>query len=1109
MRTINYKVSYEKMISRLPAMFAFLDIDEQGTCEIVKATKGEQGNYGHIVANIKYDKGDFKHTCNDGTVLIVTNGEKTYRTLIDVYYKAINDKEWERDESNIYKEPFLAFMERGIGLRYVGLSEEPDTEKKCGVFATKHFPLAPDYVYLGEVKPIYNKMVLMKKQLALWEKHINLCKEDEKRYIQLKEEFEMYNGDKLITTLENLIKEVDLVAEEYLEYSANTNLCLDFNINLTNNIKDLGIVTPYIEEWIEGKYYYHNDVVYHVDKHGYGMTWRCDLNVADKSGIKTDKFGREYISGQYDEGTEMIYFEDGSQEMIDGTTPLVYWKPQYLNWVTRNERFICKDCGRMYEQTKPQSCECGCKDFDYYRYVNKQNDTNVISGTCNSHLTSFRRFESYMNRLDEPEMPDNYKDWLWYYRKGMVLNREEKYDELGNLAVMYTDKEGYTEGIEAIEGGSTPTNIVFDTDNETALNLATWGDVITSINAYNDKSRNTGKIEFEYWMGVHLKAKKGTLIVVNEDFTVNGKLYKKNTLITPTEYNSIGDYKGDIMFKINETFTNGGVTYKKGKVIELGTYNNLSEENKGKVRYIVKFAFKTEGTTYTFNQKIDVETFNNLGTNKKNILIVVAEEFVDKGTTYQVGEVISLNRFNGLNKLNKDKFKYIVKDTFKTDSIVYAQDQEIDVETFNTLGFRKDNIKIVVKEDFDNGGIIYDKDSEIDASTYESISDQYRKYVNLIVKNTFAFGKSYMKGEEISLATYNSLSESNKKNVKIIVEETFITGTLYKKSSSLSKDVYFSLKNEEKIYVDFIASNYFVYNNQKYSVGDVFPKDKYDKLSKDEKKNISFQARQDFYKDGVKYTKDDNIDIGDYLILDDLYKNKCVFRVSSSFTTEAIEYVEGQVIRDDVYNSLSTVNQKKCNIDQNWYSSDDDGNYKYYFKEFEPDFNSFYGKNSGVKYNETYIYNKSEEKDSIWQLVESGDFEDYVKCKFDRGSKEVGTAEEYKFYEKYEFDTSNNLKSYDFRIGKRINKVSYLQTNFTTTIDITHVDIEERPLIRYDYYNGISYQPSKNEDVYIERGVTQAFEKHLKFGEIKTLEDLENYANGGFFVISKEDIDLG
>ena len=48
MRTIKYTVSYEKLISRIPAMFAFVRINEQGTPSIVKATDGEQGNYGGV-----------------------------------------------------------------------------------------------------------------------------------------------------------------------------------------------------------------------------------------------------------------------------------------------------------------------------------------------------------------------------------------------------------------------------------------------------------------------------------------------------------------------------------------------------------------------------------------------------------------------------------------------------------------------------------------------------------------------------------------------------------------------------------------------------------------------------------------------------------------------------------------------------------------------------------------------------------------------------------------------------------------------------------------------------------------------------------------------------
>ena len=488
MRTISYKVSYEKMISRLPAMFAYLEIDEQGTCEIVKATNGKQGDYGMIIANVFYDKGDFSHECKDGTQLNISNGEKTYRTLIETYYKAIRDKEWDRNEDGTYVEPFLAFMEKGIGLKYVGLSEEDSGNEECGVPILDKFPLAPDYIYLGEAKTLYNKMVQMKKQLIFWEEHTKACAEDKKYYQRLKEEFEMRNGDKLINKLGELIEEAEDVATEYLGYASNTNLTLDFNVNLVNTIKDLGLVTPYIEEWVAGKRYYEEDVVYHIDGNGYGMTWYCKPS----EDAKKDEFGRPYTEGFYEENTELIFFDDGStitigEENIE--TPK-NWIPQSLNWVKRNERFICKNCGRVYEETSPGTCKCGSSDFNNYKYVNEQEGTKVIEGTCNSHLTSLRRFTTYLNRNDEVETPDNYKDWLWYYRKGMVMNREEKYDEMGNLAVMYGKEEGYADGVEAIVGGDKPTNIEFDTDNKTVLNLAAWGDVITNIEAENDRDNN-------------------------------------------------------------------------------------------------------------------------------------------------------------------------------------------------------------------------------------------------------------------------------------------------------------------------------------------------------------------------------------------------------------------------------------------------------------------------------------------------------------------------------------------------------------------------------------------------------------------------------------------
>ena len=874
MRTISYKVSYEKMISRLPAMFAYLDIDEQGTCKIVKATNGKQGDYGRIIANVFYNKNivykgeekPFEHECKDGTKLKITNGEKTYRTLIETYYKAIKDKEWER-EDGIYKEPFLAFMEKGIGLKYVGLSEEDSNNTECGVTTIKKFPLAPDYIYLGEAKTLYNKMIKMKKQLIFWEEHTKLCAEDKKYYQRLKEEFEMRNGDNLINKLAELIEEAEVVATEYLGYTLKpdpsdhnklieTNLTLDFNVNLVNTIKDLGLVTPYIEEWVAGKRYYEEDVVYHIDGNGYGMTWYCKPN-AD---AKKDEFGRPYTEGFYEENTELIFFDDGSTITIGGEdikTPK-NWIPQTLNWVNRDEQ----------EGTEV-----------------------VIEGTCNSHLTSLRRFTTYLNRNDEVETPDNYTDWLWYYRKGMVMNREEKYDEMGNLAVMYGKEKGHFDGVEAIVGGDKPTNIKFDTDNKTVLNLAAWGDVITDIKAVNDRE-DGGTITFTYWLGVHLKAK------IDDRSEGDKKTYVVNSPC-------VGIF--DNNYKIQ--FSRGDIITQEefDRIINAKKYCDeakwYSQDDDGNYKYYFK-DFEADTTSpYGVNHGVKyTETYIYY---KGNTSYEVITRFID-GPKYRIGDTV---------------YGYIVVSRYKTTE--YLKDYDGDFDEIEEEGEKK----YIPKE-------------------YEVI-------------------------------------------------KPFINGEYYEE-------------------------------------GDIIPYNRY----------------QNLY---------------------------------------VLEYDKDETITTEMFGQLSKENKPLCN---------------------------------GTTVSEDFTDDNKKKckpvEETIWSLVAKDKFKEYIEGKFDREYKPDDMTEEdtdapyyYRLYEKMEFYTGDNIYSYNIRIGNRINKVPFLRTNFTTTVDITHVDIEERPLIRYDYYNGVNFQPSVNEDVYIERGVTQAFEKHIKFSEIKTFEDLENYANGGFFVISKENIDLG
>jgi hypothetical protein len=54
------------------------------------------------------------------------------------------------------------------------------------------------------------------------------------------------------------------------------------------------------------------------------------------------------------------------------------------------------------------------------------------------------------------------------------------------------------------------------------------------------------------------------------------------------------------------------------------------------------------------------------------------------------------------------------------------------------------------------------------------------------------------------------------------------------------------------------------------------------------------------------------------------------------------------------------------------------------------------------------------------------------------------------------------------------------------------------PVFRQEYLLGSSTMQKLDVDIYIDRGINAAFEKHLKLGEVTSMEALENYSNGYF-----------
>ena len=61
------------------------------------------------------------------------------------------------------------------------------------------------------------------------------------------------------------------------------------------------------------------------------------------------------------------------------------------------------------------------------------------------------------------------------------------------------------------------------------------------------------------------------------------------------------------------------------------------------------------------------------------------------------------------------------------------------------------------------------------------------------------------------------------------------------------------------------------------------------------------------------------------------------------------------------------------------------------------------------------------------------------------------------------------------------------------------------PAIRKEELLGYSMPETLTNNIYIDRGYSTVLDKHLKMGEISSLEALEKYGNGSFNIINLEE----
>ena len=213
-RTIKYTAKYEDLISRIPGLFAYIELDDKGNSVLHKATDSPMGCYSKVIENVKY------------------NGKiYNYKELLNRYYN--------NDISNDLKD----FVEKGIGKENV-IFDTLDRKKQ---------DLVPDFVYLALVKPLYGEMLKLRDKVNFYKNHTDnrdkIDNETEESLDCVCKLYERHGGDGYLRFLGGLFSKVEAVSNEYFNYANEAindknRLCLNYAVNLFSTVNDTGLVTP-------------------------------------------------------------------------------------------------------------------------------------------------------------------------------------------------------------------------------------------------------------------------------------------------------------------------------------------------------------------------------------------------------------------------------------------------------------------------------------------------------------------------------------------------------------------------------------------------------------------------------------------------------------------------------------------------------------------------------------------------------------------------------------------------------------------------------------------------------------------------------------------------
>lgn len=526
MSKIQKTICREELKSRIPGLFAYIEENDAGEFKLHKATDSLNGCHGKIIENMTVNT-SLKVNGED----IITSGKVySYRTIMNAYYQYKNDK-----DVVVNNESFFKFVDDAIGkveidFNALGLDEENND-------------MVPHYIYLANARNLFNQYSKLKIVYDYYTGgsdsfDINTLEGD---ICCLCAKYRRMGGTIMYNKLWELISEAEAVATTYYGYVANNdNLTLNLNVSLKQSIHDIGYLSCYLHEWVGGEEHFEKELYTYN-----GCTYRCMENNHDKYNEELMRF--EFDDAKFKKITD-LYGGEGQEgtynKLISSSNPFGN------KWVIRDED------GNILTDDKSYN----------------------LSGSADSKLKSLRKYKNYINGEDKEEKPSDDEDWLYFYRKGVVINYTTVNDNSGNIADIDKLAEGKLEPATDV------------------AKLAAYGNVITDIKV----NKNIRKITFEYYINAHLKA---TTMKNPIDFDDDGNpLYKFDGFY----FDEADKYHG---VKYTETYTydEGGELDKLANGQDTITFDNYVNDIDDSITTYNKYPFRLTDSIVYYNKELPTQ----------------------------------------------------------------------------------------------------------------------------------------------------------------------------------------------------------------------------------------------------------------------------------------------------------------------------------------------------------------------------------------------------------------------------------------------------------------------------------------------------------------------